>query len=181
MKKLFILFLGSIAINSCVVSTAAKAVKTTVKVGAKAVKGTVNAASWAVSKANGKIDEDRLDGNWKMVGIFKGSYQDILNSEKPENLFSSQCSEGDEILSFKTGSSKYKTVHCSSEKESWEKYKFDFGKNPITKEKENYLKMADGNYISIINITSKNLILEGNLMPVYGLSGGKVYLLEKFK
>jgi hypothetical protein len=64
---------------------------------------------------------------------------------------------------------------------SWLKYKFDFGKNPKSKEKENYLKMPNGDYISIINVSGNNLILEGNLMPAYAFKGAKVYLLEKTK
>lgn len=167
--------------SSCVVSTAGKIVKTTVKAGVGVVKGTVKGVSWAVSKANGKINEDKLDGNWKIEGVYKGSYDELMNTENPEDLYQNQCSSGNEILSFKTKKSKVQQVHCSSEKESWKKYKFNFGKNPQTKEKENYLEMPNGDYITIINVDNKNLILEGNLMPVYGLKGGKVYLLVKSK
>lgn len=181
MKRIMILIFGCFLLNSCVVSTAGKIVKTTVKAGVGVVKGTVKGVSWAVSKANGKIDEDRLDGNWKIVGVYSHSYDEIQNTEDPENLFSSQCENGQEILSFKTKKSKLQQVHCSSDKESWKKYKFDFGKNPKTKEKENYLKMPNGDYISIINVSGNNLILEGNLMPAYAFKGAKVYLLEKTK
>lgn len=181
MKKAALLILMSFLVSSCVVSTAGKVVKTTVKAGVGVVKGTVKGVSWAVSKANGKINEDRLDGNWKVVGIYKESYDEILKTENPDNLFVSSCASGDEVLSFKANRSKVRQVHCTDEKESWDKYKFNFGKNPKTKEKENYLKMPNGYFISIINVTGKNLILEGNLMPVYGMKGGKVYLLEKTK
>ena len=42
------------------ISTAAKVVKTTAKIGVSAVKGTVKGISWSVKKANGKINENRL-------------------------------------------------------------------------------------------------------------------------
>ena len=56
-------------------------VKGAVNVSYKAVKGTVNGISWAVSKAKGKIDEDRIDGTWKVVGIYRGSFEDFTKDQ----------------------------------------------------------------------------------------------------
>ncbi|QCX54227.1 hypothetical protein [Elizabethkingia sp. JS20170427COW] len=179
MKKLVIL-LSLFALNSCVVSTATKIVKTTTKVAYKTVKGTVNGISWAVKKAEGKININQLNGDWKVVGVYKSSYDDILKNGKSENIYQATC-EANDILSFKTKKDKYKPVHCSTTDADWEKYKFDFGKNPETKERENYLELNKSTYISIINVDDKSLILEGNLIPSYAFSGAKVYLLEKVK
>jgi hypothetical protein len=62
MRKIILSVCTVVILQSCVVSTAAKVVKGVAKVGYKTVKGTVKGVSWAVSKANGKIDEDRIDG-----------------------------------------------------------------------------------------------------------------------
>ena len=60
MRKFIVLISAAVLLQSCVVSTAAKVVKGVATVGYKAVKGTVKGISWTVSKAKGKIDEDRL-------------------------------------------------------------------------------------------------------------------------
>lgn len=181
MKKIILPLFALAVLQSCIVSTAAKAVKGVAKVGYKAVKGTVKGVSWAVSKANGKIDKDRIDGIWKIVGIYHGSFADFSADQNPESSFTSDCADGFDQIIFNSKRSKFKPVHCSTEKESWQKYDFDFGKNPLTKEKENYIEINSSNYISVIDISSKTMILEGSLMPTQAFSGGKLYLLEKVK
>ncbi|WP_292009115.1 hypothetical protein [Chryseobacterium sp.] len=182
MKKILLLASALLILNSCVVSTATKVVKGAVNVSYKAVKGTVKGISWAVSKAKGKIDEDRLDGTWKVVGVYKGSFEDFSKDQIPESSFTSDCADGsfDQII-FKTKKSRFKPVHCSSDKEDWIKYSMEFGKNPVTKEKENYIEYNSNNYISVIDINNKTMVLEGNLMPKLAFSGAKLYLLEKVK
>lgn len=181
MKKILLLFIIGFSLSSCVVTTAAKVVGGAVSLSYKAVKGTVKGVSWAVSKANGKIDENRLDGTWKIVGVYNGSFTEFEKDEAPDNSFKSECDSGFEQILFKTKKSKFQPVHCSSTKEKWIKYSFDFGKHPITKEKENYIEFQKNNYLTIINVTNSTLVLEGNLMPKYAFSGGKLYLLEKVK
>ncbi|WP_313100341.1 hypothetical protein [Epilithonimonas sp.] len=181
MKKTVILLFSVVLLQSCIVSTATKAVKGVAKVGYKTVKGTVKGVSWAVSKASGKIDEDRIDGTWKVIGVYKGSFEDLRNDHNPETSFASDCSEGFDQIVFKSSRSKYKPVHCSSEDEEWQKFSLEFGKNPVTKERENYIEFDYNNYISVIDVNSKTMILEGNLMPKLAFSGGKLYLLEKVK
>ncbi len=171
MKKIVFIISVAFLLNSCVVSTAAKAVK-----------GTVNGISWAVSKAKGKIDEDRIDGTWKVVGVYRGSFEDFTKDQNPESNFTSECTNDsfDQII-FNSRKSKFKPVHCSSDKEEWQKYAMEFGKNPITKEKENYIEYNSNNYISVIDVNNKTMVLEGNLMPKLAFSGAKLYLLEKVK
>ena len=181
MKKIIIPILILAVLQSCIVSTAAKAVTGVAKIGYKAVKGTVKGVSWAVSKANGKIAEDRIDGTWKVVGIYHGSFADFTADQNPESSFTSECAEGFDQIIFNSRKSKFKPVHCSTEKESWQKYDFEFGKNPLTKEKENYIEFNSSNYITVIDINSKTMILEGSLMPKQAFSGGKLYLLEQVK
>lgn len=181
MKKIIMLIAGVFILNSCIVSTAASAVKGVAKLGYKAVKGTVNGISWAVSKASGKIDEDQLDGVWKVAGVYNGSFSDFQKDQNPESNYTTTCAEGFDQIEFKTRRSKFKPVHCSKEEEDWIKYDFNFGKNPITKEKENYLEYNSKNYITIVDVTSKTMVLEGNLIPSLAFSGGKLYLFEKVK
>lgn len=176
----FVILVGFF-LTSCIVTTAAKVVTTAAKVGISAVKGTVKGVSWAVKKAEGKIDEDRLNGTWKVVGVYNGTYEQFAQDHDPANNFKSDCSDSFDILEFKSKKGKFQPVHCQSEKEDWVKYKFEFGKNPQTKNKENYLKYNSSNYISIIDVTSKTMVLEGNLMQSYAFSGGKLYLFEKVK
>ncbi|AQX50794.1 hypothetical protein [Elizabethkingia anophelis] len=182
MKKIVFIISAAFLLNSCVVSTAAKVVKGAVNVSYKAVKGTVNGISWAVSKAKGKIDEDRIDGTWKVVGVYRGSFEDFTKDQNPESNFATECTNDsfDQII-FNSRKSKFKPVHCSSDKEEWQKYAMEFGKNPITKEKENYIEYNSNNYISVIDVNNKTMVLEGNLMPKLAFSGAKLYLLEKVK
>lgn len=179
-KIILLLFLSSV-LTSCLVSTAAKVVTTTAKIGISAVKGTVKGVSWAVKKEEGKIDEDRLNGTWKVVGVYNGTYEQFAQDSDPANNFKSECGETFEVIEFKSKKGKFQPVHCQSENEDWVKYKFEFGKNPQTKNKENYLKYNSSNYISIIDVTSKTMVLEGNLMQTYAFSGGKLYMFEKVK
>lgn len=179
--KIILILSLSFSLTSCIVSTAAKVVKTTAKIGYSAVKGTVNGVSWAVTKAAGKIDEDRIDGTWKVIGVYNGTYAQFSQDQNPANNFESECAAGTEVIEFKSKREKFKPVHCDSGEEDWLKYQFKFGKNPSTGEKENYLKYNSANYISIIDVTSKTMVLEGNLMQRYAFSGGKLYLFEKVK
>lgn len=181
MKKIILAIATVALLQSCIVSTAAKAVKGVAKVGYKAVKGTVKGVSWAVSKAAGKIDEDRIDGTWKIVGAYNGSFEQFSNDPNPETSFNSDCVEGYDQIIFNSKRSKFKPVHCSTEKEDWQKYDFEFGKNPLTKEKENYIDINGNNYLSVIDINNKTMILEGSLMPKLSFSGAKLFLLEKVK
>ena len=179
MKKYLFLLFAIFILNSCVVATAAKVVTGAAKLGFKAVKGTVKGVSWAVSKAAGKIDEDRIDGTWKVVGVYKGSYDDFEKDQNPESTFSSACTEGYDQIVFKSNRNKFKPVHCSSAEEEWVKYKMKFGKNPSSREKENYLEYNSNSYISVIDATSKTMVLEGNLMPQLAFSRATLFLLEK--
>ncbi|MGN7863093.1 hypothetical protein [Chryseobacterium sp. 22458] len=181
MKKIVLLASALFILHSCVVRTATKVVSGAVNLGYKAVKGTVNGISWAVSKAKGKIDEDRIDGTWKIVGVYKGSFDDFSKDQNPEASFTSDCTDSFDQIIFKAKKSKFKPVHCSSEDEDWVKYKMEFGKNPLTKEKENYIEYNSNNYISVIDVNNKTMVLEGNLMPKLAFSGAKLYLLEKVK
>lgn len=180
-NKIILLLFLSFVLSSCLVSTAAKVVTTTAKIGISAVKGTLKGVSWAVKKAEGKIDEDRLNGTWKVVGVYNGTYEQFAQDSDPANNFKSECGETFEVIEFKSKKGKFQPVHCQSEKEDWVKYKFEFGKNPQTKNKENYLKYNSSNYISIIDVTSKTMVLEGHLMQTYAFSGGKLYMFEKVK
>jgi len=179
--KIILILSLSFSLTSCIVSTAAKVVKTTAKIGYSAVKGTVNGVSWAVQKAEGKIDEDRIDGTWKVIGVYNGTYEQFSQDQNPANNFKSDCAAGMEVIEFKSNRGKFKPVHCDPGEEEWVKYQFKFGKNPSTGEKENYLKYNSANYISIIDVTSKTMVLEGNLMQRYAFSGGKLYLFAKVK
>ncbi|WP_090078651.1 hypothetical protein [Halpernia frigidisoli] len=180
-SKLFLLPALAFLLSSCIVSTAAKIVTTTAKIGYSAVKGTVKGVSWAVQKADGKINEDRIDGVWKVVAVYNGSYEQFAQDANPENNYVNECADGLEVIEFKSNREKFRPVHCESAEEELVKYKYDFGKNPLTKNKENYLKYNSSNYISIIDVTSTTMVLEGNLIPKYAFSGGKLYLFEKVK
>ncbi|WP_322969718.1 hypothetical protein [Faecalibacter sp. LW9] len=179
MKKLLVVLTMGIFLQACIVSTATKAVTTVAKASIGVVKGTVKGVSWAVSKANGKIDKDRLNGTWKLVGIYNGSFEEYSNERQPNVSFQSFCNETESILIFKSKKDKFQPLHCADSKENWIKYKFDFGKNPSTREKENYIEYNGKNYITIIDVSNKNLVLEGYLINNDIHSGKKLYLFEK--
>ena len=179
--KIALVIFFSFLMTSCIISTAAKIVTTTAKIGYSAVKGTVKGVSWAVQKANGKISEDRIDGIWKVVGLYNGTFEQFSKDSNPENNYKSDCASGFEVIEFKSNREKFKPIHCDSLDENWVKYKYKFGKNPLTKNKENYINYNSVNYISIIDVTNKTMVLEGNLMQKYAFSGDKLYLFEKVK
>ena len=177
MKKIIAIVCVSMVLQACIVSTAVGAVKGVTKLAYKTVKGTVKGISWTVSKAKGKIDKDRIDGKWKIVGIYKGSFADYEKEQNPETSFETTCETGFEQIEFNSRRSKFKPVHCSTDKEEWTKYDLEFGKNPASGERENYIEYNSRNYISVIDVSNKNLTLEGNLT----MSGTQVYLLEKVR
>ena len=96
--KITLLVIMSFILTSCVVGAVAKVVTTTAKIGISAVKGTVKGISWAVKKAEGKIDDDRLDGTWKVVGVYNGSYEQFAQDSDPANNFKTECDEGLEVI-----------------------------------------------------------------------------------
>ena len=105
MKKAILLIASIGLLQSCIVSTATKAVTGVAKLGYKTVKGTVNAASWAVSKAAGKIDEDRVDGTWKVVGVYKGSFAQFQQDQNRDSSFESECGDAYDQIIFKSNKS----------------------------------------------------------------------------
>ncbi|MBF8457233.1 hypothetical protein IV494_08555 [Kaistella sp. G5-32] len=181
MKKIVFSVLTLVVLNSCIVTTAAKAVTGVAKVGFKAVKGTVKGVSWAVGKAKGKIDEDRIDGTWKVVGVYRGSFEDFEKDQNPESTFTTTCTEGFDQIEFNSRKSKFKPMHCSASEEDWVKYSFDFGKNPLNKERVNYITYNSTNYISVIDVSNTTMVLERNLMPKLNFSNATLFLLEKVK
>ena len=104
MKKLIASVLLCSVLSSCIVSTAAKVVKTTAKVAVGTVKVAAKGTGWVIQKANGKINEDRLNGKWKVVGFYRGTFDEFSATENPENLFT--CTSGDEIYEFKMNKEK---------------------------------------------------------------------------
>ena len=179
MKKIALSITALLILQSCVVSTATKAVTTVAKVGVGVVKGTVKGIGWAVGKAKGKIDEDKVDGKWKLVGVYKGNYNSFINDKNPEIAYTSDCVDNLDIIEFNSKKSKFKPIHCSTGKEDWVKYKMEFGKNPQTKEKENYIEYNSKNYISVIDATNKTMVLEGNLLNNATYYGTNLFLFEK--
>lgn len=178
--KISIFVLLTSTLTSCIVSTAAKVVKTTAKIGIGVVKGTVKGVAWTVKKAEGKINEDRIDGVWKVVGVYSGTYEQFAADSNPQNNFQTSCTSGLEVIEFKSNREKFKPIHCDSQEEDWVKYDYKFGKNPLTKEKENYFKYNSSNYVTIIDVTNNTMVLEGNLMAGNAFSG-KLFMFEKVK
>ena len=178
MKKFIIILAAGFCLQSCVVNTAAKAVTAVAKAGYGVVKGTVKGISWTVNKAKGKIDEDRLDGDWKLVGIYDGPLAEYEREKNPNTSFEATCANENTLLSFKTKKSKLKQLYCAKEKVDFEKYKFQFGRNSATGDKENYITFANKN-LTIVDVSNKNLVLEG--VGFYDLtkSNRQVYLFEK--
>jgi len=179
MKKLLLAVVVAVLMQSCVVSTAAKVVKTAGKVAVGAVKTTVHTIDWTVKKANGKINEDRLDGKWKVAALYKGSFEDYENSKNPENLYQG-CSEGQEVYEFKAKKSKFTQYSCGVADPSTFKYTYSWEKDPTTGEKENMVSYGPG-YFNVINADSKHLVLEGYFLDEGGTKVRSTCFLEKIK
>ena len=179
MKKIYLILGITLLFQSCIVTTATKVVTTVAKVGYGVVKGTVKGISWAVGKASGKIDEDKLDGTWKLVGIYKGNFEQFSKEKEPSVLFSNPCGNELNVIEFKAKKSKFKPLHCANEKEGWIKYEMNYGKNPNNKEKENYIEYNGKQIISVIDATNKTMVLEGNLLNSGDYYGTNLFLFEK--
>lgn len=179
MNRLFVyLFAVVFILQSCVVTTTAKVVGAAANIGYKTVKGTVKGIGRAVDKAKGKIDPENLDGNWKIVGSYDGSYEEFLTDGEDKGIIeNSLCAQTE--IEFNAKRKKFKQAHCAGEDEDWIDYKLKYGKNPISKERENFIQYNGSNVITVINANRKTLILEGNLMLGRGSNGNKLYFLEK--
>lgn len=179
MKKIALSITILFILQSCIVTTATKVVSTVAKVGYSVVKTTVKGISWAVGKASGKIDEDKLDGKWKLVGIYKGNFDQFTKEKDPNILFSNPCGNELNLIEFKANKSKFKPLHCEKAKESFIKYTLKYGKNPRNGEKENYFEYNSKNAITVIDATNKTMVLEGNLLNNDTYSGINLFLFEK--
>lgn len=178
MKKILLSILAVSVLHSCVVSTAAKAVTTAGKVAVGAVKTTVKGISWTVKKANGKINEDRLTGKWKVTGIYKGSFEAFSKQENPTNAFN--CTSGEEVYEFKMNREKFSHYPCGSPEPIKYKLEYAFEKNPETGERENMVTYGPS-YFTIIDVSAKNLALEGYFLEENGSKVKSICLLEKVK
>ena len=176
MKKLIASVLLCSVLSSCIVSTAAKVVKTTAKVAVGTVKVAAKGTGWVIQKANGKINEDRLNGKWKVVGFYRGTFDEFSATENPENLFT--CTSGDEIYEFKMNKEKMWHYDCGSSDGQKFKIKYSFEKNDETKSKENMVTYGPG-YFTIINVTGDTLVLEGYFAQDNGNKIKSICTLEK--
>ncbi|MFA5619774.1 MAG: hypothetical protein WDA08_05655 [Weeksellaceae bacterium] len=179
MKKYLLIGSMLFLLSSCVVSAVGKVASTAVKATVGIVKGTVKGVSWAVSKAEGEISEKRIDGTWKVVGVYNGTYEEFIKDGDADNQFENHCGNEDVEITFKTNRSRFQPFHCSNEKEDWVKYKFKFGKNPQTKEKENHLRYGNNQTISIIDVTSKTMVIESEQTFGNSFPKRRMYLLEQ--
>lgn len=178
MKKALFIIVPLFALSSCIVSTATKVVTTAGKVAVGAVKATVNGIDWAITKANGKIDEDRLNGKWKIVGLFKGNFDEFSSKNNPNNYVN--CIEGNELYEFKVKKEKFIHYHCGFTTPIEYKYKFSFEKNTETKTKENMITYGPS-YFTVLDVTKNTLALEGYFVEEYGNKVKSICLLEKVK
>ncbi len=179
MKKVILSVSFIFLLQSCIVSTAAKVVKTAGKVAVGAVKTTVHTIDWTVKKANGKINEDRLDGQWKVVGLYKGSFNEFESQENPANLYEG-CSSGEEIYEFKAKRNKFTQYSCGDSDPATFKYTYSWEKDPLTGEKENMISYGPG-YFNIINVDNKHLVLEGYFLNESGSKVRSICFLDKTK
>ena len=178
MKKIILSVFAFSILTSCVVSTAAKVVKTAGKVAIGTVKTTVKGIGWTVEKANGKINENRLDGKWKVTRQYKGNFEEFAAQSEPENYFT--CDAGNEIYEFKMKKEKMFHYECGSSNAQKYKIKYSFEKNSETKEHENIVTFGPS-YFTIINVTGDKLALEGYFVGENGNKVKSICLLEKTK
>ncbi len=178
MRKLILAICICSLLTSCIVSTAAKVVKTAGKVAVGTVKTAAKGAGWAYQKANGKINENRLNGKWKVVALYKGTFDEFSVNENPVNLLN--CSNGNEIYEFKMKKEKLFHYDCGSSDAVKYKLKYSFEKNSETRSHENMITYGPG-YFTVINVTNDNLVLEGYFVEDSGSKVKSICLLEQTK
>jgi len=170
------IFLFSV-LSSCVVSTAAKVVKTAGKVAVGTVKTTAKGIGWSVKKAQGKINEKRLDGKWKVVGQYIGNFEVFAAESASVNQF--HC-DGNEVYEFKMNKEKLFHYDCGNTEPQKYKIKYSFEKNNETKEHENMITYGPS-YFTVIDVSGDKLALEGYFVEVNGSKVKSICLLEKTK
>jgi len=178
MKKVILSVIVLGTLSSCVVSTAAKVVKTAGKVAVGTVKTTARSIGWTVNKVNGKINENRLDGKWKVTGQYKGNFEQFASQSDPVNEFS--CDAGNEVYEFKMKKEKLFHYDCGNTEPQKYKIKYSFEKNSETKEHENMITYGPS-YFTIIDVTGDKLALEGYFVEENGSKVKSICLLEKTK
>lgn len=178
MKKTILSLALLSLLTSCVVSTAAKVVKTAGKVAVGTVKTAVKGVGWTINKASGKIDEDRLNGTWKVTGIYEGTFEQFAAKSEPENLF--DCAAGEETYQFKVKKGQFLFTACGSADAEKFKYKYSFEKDHTTGDRENMITYGPS-YFNIIDVTGKNLALEGYFLNQNGTKVRSICTLEKVK
>lgn len=178
MKKVFLSVALLGILSSCVVSTAAKVVKTAGKVAVGTVKTAVKGVGWTINKANGKISEDRLNGKWQVVGIYEGNFEEFAAQAEPQNLF--ECTSGSEIYQFKVKKEQFIFTSCASANPQKYKYKYSFEKDPSSGNRENMITYGPS-YFTVVDVTSKNLALEGYFLNQNGTNVKSICILNKVK
>lgn len=178
MKKILLSLLICTVLNSCIVATATKVVTTAGKVAVGAVTSTVKGISWSIKKANGKINEDRLNGKWKIVGYYKGSFEEFSAQKEPVNYFT--CLDGMEIYEFKMSKEKFYLYPCGSTESIKYKLEYSFQRNPESGNKENMITYGPS-YFTIIDVTSDHLALEGYFINENGRKVKSICVLDKIK
>ncbi len=182
MKNLILSVVVSVLLSSCIATTVAKVAVGTVKTAGKVAVGTVKTAAkgigWTINKANGKINETRLDGKWKVTGLYKGNFSEFASQSNPVNQFS--CDYGDDIYEFKIKKEKFYRSECGNTESQKYKIKYSFDKNPETKEHENMFTYGPS-YFTVIDVTGSNLALEGYFIEENGTKVKSICLLEKTK
>jgi len=179
MKKIFFLILIHFILHSCIVATTAtKVVSTAGKLAVGAVKTTVNGVNWTIQKANGKINENSLNGKWKVIGFYKGSFNEFSVQNNPTNYYT--CDVGIEIFEFRMNREKFYHYPCGIHDPLQYKLKYSFEKNPETGDKENMITYGPS-YFTIIDVTSDHLVLEGYFVNENGRMVKSIGLLDKVK
>lgn len=179
MKKIFFLILINFIFHSCIVATTAtKVVSTAGKLAVGAVKTTVNGVNWTIQKANGKINENSLNGKWKVIGFYKGSFNEFSVQNNPINFFT--CDMGIEIFDFKMKKEKFYHYPCGTDDPLQYKLKYSFEKNPETGDKENMITYGPS-YFTIIDVDNQHLTLEGYFINIEGSKVKSIALFEKVK
>lgn len=124
----------------------------------KGVELTLKGTDWIFMKASGKINPDKLEGEWELIGTYQGTFDDFVKAqkegEKLKNVYKSCKNEQAIIVKFDTKNGIIQNK-CGNEVYTTRNYKYQFQEDINTKKYENFIFTGLDDYFTVMSISNK--------------------------
>lgn len=158
----FVLFIGAmLTLQSC---SASKFMEKSANIFEKGLFGALSGMTWATEKVMGKINPERLEGEWKLEAVYEGTYDEFVKATKGnktlENKKQTICDGQELVWKFDTKNN-LRSYKCGDKQEESRKYKYEFDIEEDSGKFENIIYNSDYDYVVVKSINKKGLVLEG--------------------